>query len=239
MGKRITAQRRGKGTSVYRAPSHRYRGEVRYRRISDKEREGVVKGVVLDVLHDPGRTAPLLKVRYEDGEVGYLLAQEGVKVGDEVSFGTGAVIAQGNVLPLANIPEGMPINNVELSPGDGGKLIRASGSYGLLITHDVGKTVVQLPSGELKSIDSRCRATIGVVSGGGRRDKPLLKAGKMFYKLKPKAKYWPIVRKVRMNPVAHPHGGGSGAPGKPTTISRSTPPGRKVGLIAARRTGKK
>jgi large subunit ribosomal protein L2 len=239
MGKRITAQRRGKGTSVYRAPSHRYRGEVKYRKVDDKEREGVVKGVVLDVLHDPARSAPLIKVRYEDGETGYLLAHEGVKVGDEVSFGSGAEISQGNVLPLGKIPEGTPINNVELSPGDGGKLIRSSGAYGLLITHDVDKTVVQLPSGELKSIDSRCRATIGVVAGGGRRDKPLLKAGKMYYKVKSRAKYWPIVRKVRMNPVAHPHGGGSGAPGKPTTVSRNAPPGKKVGLIAARRTGRK
>lgn len=237
MGKRITVQRRGKGTSVYRAPSHRYRGDVRYRRYS-KEGEAL-RGSVLDIVHDPGRSAPLFKIKYSDGKRGYLLAQEGVKVGDELAFWEGAEVVKGNILPLSKIPEGTPINNIELTPGDGGKIIRASGAYGLLITHDVGKSVVQLPSGVLKTIDSRCRATIGVVAGGGRRDKPLLKAGKMYYKLKPKAKYWPIVRKVRMNPVSHPHGGGSGHPGKPTTVSRGTPPGRKVGLIAARRTGRK
>ncbi len=239
MGKRITSQRRGKGTSVYRAPSHRYRGDIRYRQITPQEMEGAIKGVVQDVVHDPGRSAPLLKVRYEDGGSGYLLACEGVRVGDEIYIGAEAGIAQGNVLPLSRIPEGTPVNNVELTPGDGGKLIRSSGTYGLLITHDVGRAVIQLPSGVLKTVDSRCRATIGVVAGGGRRDKPLLKAGKMYYKIKPKAKYWPIVRKVRMNPVAHPYGGGSGAPGKPTTVSRNAPPGRKVGLIAAKRTGKK
>ncbi len=239
MGKRITSQRRGKGTSVYRAPSHRYRGDICYRKITPKEIEGVIKGVVMDVIHDPGRSAPLVDVRYEDGERGYLLACEGVKVGDEVLIGSEAVIAQGNVLPLSKIPEGTPVNNVELTPGDGGKLIRSSGTYGLLITHDVDRAVIQLPSGALKTVDSRCRATVGVVAGGGRRDKPLLKAGKMYYKVGSKAKYWPIVRKVRMNPVAHPFGGGSGAPGKPTTVSRNAPPGKKVGLIAAKRTGKK
>lgn len=239
MGKRITSQRRGRGTSVYKAPSHRYRGEIRYRQITPEEREGAIKGIVQDVIHDPGRSAPLLKVRYEDGGKGYLLACEGVKVGDEIAIGAEAGIAQGNVLPLSSIPEGTPVNNVEITPGDGGKLIRSSGTYGLLITHDVGRAVIQLPSGVLKTVDSRCRATIGVVAGGGRRDKPLLKAGKMYHKVKPKAKYWPIVRKVRMNPVAHPYGGGSGAPGKPTTVSRNAPPGRKVGLVAAKRTGKK
>jgi large subunit ribosomal protein L2 len=238
MGKRITVQRRGRGSSTYRAPSHRYLSDAKYRRYP-KEEEGTVEGVVTDVVHDPGRSAPLFKIKYWDGKAGYLLAQEGVRVGEELAFGDGAEVSQGNVLPLSRIPEGAPINNIELLPGDGGKIIRSSGSYGLLITHDVGKSVVQLPSGELKTIDSRCRATIGVVAGGGRRDKPLLKAGKMYYKLKPKAKYWPIVRKVRMNPVSHPHGGASGHPGKPTTVSRNAPPGRKVGLIAARRTGKR
>ncbi|MDP6612951.1 MAG: 50S ribosomal protein L2 [Candidatus Hydrothermarchaeota archaeon] len=238
MGKPITVQRRGKGSSTYRAPSHRYLSQAKYRRCP-KEEDGTVKGVVIDIVHNPGGSAPLLKIKYEDGKTGYLLAQEGVMVGDELAFGDGAGVSQGNVLSISRIPEGTPINNIELLPGDGGKIIRSSGSYGLLITHDVGKSMVQMPSGELKTIDSRCRATIGVVAGGGRRDKPLLKAGKMYHKLKPKAKYWPIVRKVRMNPVSHPHGGASGHPGKPTTVSRNTPPGRKVGLIAARRTGKR
>ncbi|MFH1774976.1 MAG: 50S ribosomal protein L2 [Methanobacteriota archaeon] len=239
MGKRITVQRRGKGTSVYKAPSHRYIGEAKYRVYDSREKEGVVKGRVLDIIPNPAASAPVVEVQFEDGEKKLLLASEGISVGNEIFCGSAAQVAQGNILPLSKIPEGTPIHNIENKPGDGGRFVRSSGAYGLLIAHEADKSVVQLPSGELKSIDSRCRATIGIVAGGGRRDKPILKAGKMWHMLKPKAKYWPIVRKVKMNPVAHPHGGGSGHPGKPTCVSRSTPPGRKVGLIAARRTGRK
>lgn len=239
MGKRITVQRRGKGTSVYKAPSHRYLAEVKHRRYDAAEKDGVVKGKILDLVHAPGRSTPLMKVTFEDGKTMYILASEGVMVGGEIACGVAAEIIPGNTLPLGKIPEGTPVHNVENGPGDGGKFIRSSGTYGLLITHDVDRSVVQLPSGALKTLDSRCRATIGIVAAGGRRDKPIMKAGKMWHMLKPKAKYWPIVRKVVMNAVAHPHGGGSGHPGKPTCVSRDTPPGRKVGLIAARRTGRR
>jgi large subunit ribosomal protein L2 len=239
MGKRIIVQRRGKGTSVYKAPSHRYKGEVTHRRYDEKEKKGVVKGRITDILHDPGRSTPLVQVEFEDGEKGLMPALEGMKVGDEVACGVEAEITRGNTLPLANIPEGTPISNVENLPGDGGKFIRASGSYGLVIAHDVDKAVIQLPSGELKTLDPRCRATIGIIAGGGRVDKPILKAGKMWHVLKPTARYWPKVRKVAMNPVDHPHGGGSRRPGKPASVSRNAPPGQKVGLIAPRRTGRK
>jgi large subunit ribosomal protein L2 len=239
MGKRIILQRRGKGTSTFRAPSHRYLVDLRYRRIDEVEKNGVIRGKVVDILHDPARSAPLLDIEFEDGERRYALAMEGVKVGDTISYGTNAPVVQGNTLPLASIPEGTPIHNIEHRVGDGGKFIRSSGDYGLLISHDGKRTIVQLPSGELKTFDSQCRATIGIVAGGGRRDKPLLKAGKKYHALKHKAKYWPVVGKVNMNPVDHPHGGGSGKPGKPTTMKRGTPPGRNVGLIAPRRTGKR
>ncbi|RLG59228.1 MAG: 50S ribosomal protein L2 [Candidatus Hydrothermarchaeota archaeon] len=239
MGKRIISQRRGKGSSTYRAPSHRYKAEIKYRKYDEIEREGVIKGEIIDFIKDPGRSAPLAIVRFEDGAKIPMLACEGVKIGDEVMCGAKASISHGNVLPLKNIPEGTPIFNIERNPGDGGKLVRASGTYALLITHDVDRTVVQLPSGELKTLDSRCRATIGIVGGGGRKDKPIMKAGKKYHMLKSKAKYWPIVRKVVMNPVDHPYGGKSHRPGKATTISRNAPPGRKVGHIAARRTGRR
>jgi len=239
MGKRITVQKRGRGTSVYKAPSHRYRGEVKYRNIDEKERTGVVRGRAIDIIPDPGRSAPVVKVEFEDGEKRLVLGIEGMLVGDEVSCGVNAEIKRGNTLPLSRIPEGTPVSNVEKLPGDGGKFIRASGSYGLVVSHEGDKTVLQMPSGELKTVHSTCRATVGIVAGGGRKDKPILKAGKMWHMLRPRAKYWPIVRKVAMNAVAHPHGGGSGAPGKPTSVSRNTPPGRKVGLIAPRRTGRR
>ncbi len=239
MGKRIIVQRRGRGTSVYKAPSHRYRGEVKYRNIDEKESTGVVRGNIIDIIQDPGRSAPVVKAEFEDGEKRLVLGIEGMQVGGEVSHGIDAEIKKGNTLPLFRIPEGTPVSNVEKLPGDGGKFIRASGSYGLVVSHEGDKAVLQMPSGELKTMHSMCRATVGIVAGGGRKDKPILKAGKMWHMQRPKAKYWPIVRKVAMNPVAHPHGGASGSPGKPTSVSRNTPPGRKVGLIAPRRTGKR
>ncbi len=239
MGKRITSQRRGKGTSVYKAPSHRYKGEVAHRRYVAGEVAGAVKGKIMEMFRDPARSAPAMNVLYEDGEKDLLLAVEGVRVGDFVFHGAASEVIQGNTLPLSAIPEGTAVHNIERSPGDGGKFIRSAGGYGLLIAHEGKRTVVQLPSGELKSFDSRCRATVGIVAGGGHRDKPILKAGKNWHMLRRQAKYWPIVRKVRMNPVAHPHGGGSGHPGKPTSMRRGTPPGRNVGLIAPRRTGRR
>lgn len=240
MGKRIIVQRRGRGTSVFKAPSHRSRGEVKYRNVDEKERTGVVKGKVVDIIPDPGRSAPVARARFEDGEKRLVLGVEGMQVGDEISYGVDAEIKRGNTLPLSRIPEGTPVSNIEKLPGDGGKFVRASGAYGQVISHDEGnKVVLQMPSGQLKTVHSECRATIGIVAGGGRKDKPILKAGKMWHMLRPTAKYWPIVRKVAMNVVAHPHGGGSGSPGAPTSVSRNTPPGRKVGLIAPRRTGRR
>ncbi len=237
MSKRITCQRRGKGTSTYRAPSHRYHGSIKYPEYLDRDETMTISGTVTDISRDPSRSAPVLDVRFDDGKKARILGTEGVKVGDVLSHGASAPVARGNTLPLSRIMEGTPINNIENHPGDGGKLIRSSGTYGLVISHDGRKTVIQLPSGTLKTLDSRCRATIGVVAGGGRRDKPIMRAGKMYRMLGSKAKYWPIVRKVKMNAISHPHGGGSGHPGKPTCVSRNTPPGRKIGLIAARRTG--
>jgi large subunit ribosomal protein L2 len=239
MGKRITVQKRGRGTSVYKAPSHKSRGEIKHRNIDEQERTGKVSGKVIDIMTDPGRSAPVVKAEFEDGKKRLLLATEGVHLGEEVSFGVAAKIKRGNTLPLSSIPEGTPISNIEKLPGDGGKFIRASGTYGLVVSHEGDKTVIQMPSGELKTMHSLCRATIGIVAGGGRREKPILKAGKAWHMQRPRARYWPIVRKVTMNAVAHPHGGGSGSPGKPTSVSRDTPPGRKVGLIAPRRTGKR
>lgn len=240
MGRRIIQQRRGKGTSTFRAPSHRYLIDLSHRRIDEAEKTGAVMGRVVDIVHDSARTAPVLDVEFEGLERKFVLAMEGVKVGDTVAYGVNAGIIQGNTLPLGSIPEGTPLHNIENRVGDGGKFVRSSGTYGLLISHEGDRTTVQLPSGKIRAFDSRCRATVGIVAGGGRRDKPILKGGKMHHMLKPKAKYWPIVRKVRMNPVDHPHGGGGGGgAGKPTSMRRGTPPGRNVGLISPRRTGKR
>lgn len=116
----------------------------------------------------------------------------------------------GNVLPLKEMPESTIICNVELKPGDRGSMARCSGNYATIIGHNVdeGKTKIRLPSGAKKTVSSDCRAMIGLVAGGGRIDKPVLKAGVSYHKYKAKKSVWPKVRGVAMNPVDHPHGGG-------------------------------
>ena len=240
MGKRLIHQRRGKGTPTHRVASHRFKDKIRYRSFDALEKEGSIKGKVIDIVHDPARTAPIAEVKFENGEKKFILAPESIQVDDEIECGISAPIKFGNTFPLAEIPEGTPIYDIENTPGDGGRFVRSSGTYASLITHDANQTVVELPSGELKYLNPNCRASIGVVAGGGRKDKPYLKAGKRWHALKAKGKKCMTVRGVAMNAVDHPHGGGNRQhPGRPTTISRHAPPGRKVGSIAARRTGLK
>ena len=237
MGKKLIQQRRGRFNSIrFQSPSHRFRGDIKY-----AHNTGKTQGVVQDIIHDPGRTAPLANVRLTNNTDILTLAPEGIKVGDTIKFDDEtAKIEIGNVLPLNKIPEGTPVYNIELSQGDGGRLVRAAGSNAIVVSHDKTGTVIQLPSGKFKTINSTCRATIGIPAGGGRNDKPFLKAGKKYFAFRARGKQYPTVRGVAMNPVDHPHGGGSHQHvGKPSTVSRGAPPGRKVGNIAAKRTGRR
>jgi len=235
MGKRLIQQRRGRTKSKFNSPSHRFKGEIKYQKDNKN-----IAGVVEDIIHDSGRTAPLAKIKTKDKSV-LIIAPEGIKIGDEIKFTDNKKeIVNGSISTIGKIPEGTPIYNIELSPGDGGKLVRAGGSNASIVTHNKQKTVIQLPSGSFKTLDSSCRATIGVVAGGGRKDKPFLKAGNKHYAFRSRGKQYPIVRGVAMNSVAHPHGGGGHQHvGKPSTVKRGASPGRKVGSIAAKRTGRK
>ena len=197
------------------------------------------EATVVDILNDPGRSAPVARVRYGDGQERLVLAPEGIKVGDRIVAGVSVPVKPGNTLSLAEIPEGTPIHNIESRPGDRGKFARSSGAYATLIAHDVGRATVQLPSGETRDLNPHCRATIGVVAGGGRTDKPFIKAGKRHHAMLAKGKPYPLVRGVAMNVVDHPFGGRGKHAGRPKTVSRDAPPGQKVGLIAARRTGER
>ena len=236
MGRRIQGQRRGRGTPTFRAPSHRYKSDLKHRNVEDGD---VVSGAVVNIEHDPARSAPVAAVEFEDGDQRLVLAPEGVGVGDQIQVGVSSAIEPGNTLPLAEIPEGVPVCNVEANPGDGGKFARASGVNANLMAHDRSVAVVQLPSDEVKRLDPQCRATIGVVAGGGRTEKPMVKAGNKYHKMKARGTKWPTVRGVAMNAVDHPFGGGGRQhPGKPKSISRNAPPGRKVGDISSRRTGR-
>jgi large subunit ribosomal protein L2 len=133
----------------------------------------------------------------------------------------------------------VPVCNVERQPGDGGKFARASGVSAQLLTHDRKVAVVKLPSGEVKRLSPSCRATVGVVAGGGRPEKPFVKAGNKHHKMRARGTKWPRVRGVAMNAVDHPFGGGGRQhPGQPKSVSKNAPPGRKVGDIASKRTGR-
>jgi len=236
MGKRLIQQRRGRTNTKFNSPSHRFKGEIKY-----DHKNGLTEGTVIDIIHDPGRTAPLAVVRLIDNNTTMIIAPEGIQVGDDIKFtDDNKEIGVGNVLPVGRIPEGAPVYNVELKPGDGGKLVRAGGSYAQVVSHEQEKTVIQLPSGAFKTLQSDCKATIGVVAGGGRNDKPFLKAGKKHYAFRTRGKQYPVVRGVAMCAVSHPHGGGGHQHvGKPSTVKKGASPGRKVGSIAAKRTGRK
>ncbi|KAJ2161915.1 60S ribosomal protein L2 [Coemansia sp. RSA 552] len=244
MGRVIRSQRKGAG-SIFTARTHRRKGAAKMRSIDYSEREGYVRGLVKEIIHDPGRGAPLAKVQFRDPyrykmRMELFIATEGMYTGQFVYCGKNAKLAIGNTLPLGEMPEGTVVSNIEGKPGDRGTLARTSGNYATVIGQnlDEGITRVRLPSGSKKTLKATCRATIGIVAGGGRIEKPLLKAGRAFYKQRAKRNSWPRTRGVAMNPVDHPHGGGNHQHiGKASTVARSSVPGQKVGLIAARRTG--
>jgi len=246
MGRIIRAQRKGRKGGVFKAHTLHRVGAARLRVLDFGERNGYLKGVIKDIVHDPGRGAPIAKVVFRHPyryklETFNFIAAEGLYTGQFVYCGRKAQIKIGNVLPLAQMPEGTIVCNVEERVGDRGKLARSSGDYATIISHnvDTNQTRLRLPSGAKKIVPSNARAMIGVVGGGGRVDKPILKAGRAFHKWRAKKNRWPIVRGVAMNPVEHPHGGGNHQHiGHPSTVARDSPPGKKVGLIAARRTGR-
>ena len=241
MGKRLIQQRRGRGTPTYRSASHRFLGEVKHPSLESQEG----KGVVVDLVHCAGHTAPLMEVAYQNripgmgATVQLAIAPQGIAVGQEVAFG-GEEVRDGSVLLLKDIPEGTFIYNIELAPGDGGKLVRSSGTFAKVLAKTETSVQVQLPSRKEKMFLPDCRAAIGIVAGSGRLEKPFLKAGRRYHKMRARNKLYPRVCGISMNAVDHPFGGKcSHIKGRPTQSPRSAPPGRKVGKIAPRRTGRR
>lgn len=234
MGKDLIAQRRGKGSPRYIAPSFKYAGEANHRKLDNE----VVAGVVQDLIHCPGHSAPLGVIKYNNGEETLMIAPEGMKVGDHVAAGNTAPIVVGNVVALKNIPEGTLVSNLENAPGDGGKFIRSSGTFGKVIAKTEKAVKILMPSRKEKEFNPDCRAQIGVVAGSGRTDKPFTKAGAKYFARRARNKMYPTVCGVSMNSVDHPFGGKSSHhKGRPTIAPKDAPAGRKVGKIRPRRTG--
>lgn len=226
MGKRIRKQRIGRRGTKYRVPSHRYLGEIKYHDYGS--------GRVVDIIHAPGKTTPVAVIDFT-GKRELFIPPQGVHIGQKIQYG--GMPETGNVLELGKIPEGTKIYNIESTPGDGGKICRASGSFAILLTRSEDRCVVLLPSKEKKTISAKCRATIGSAAGFGRLEKPFMKAGKKFHVMRSLGRLYPRVRGVAMNPRDHPFGG-SAKPGVHKTISRNVPPGRKVGSLSPVRVGK-
>jgi large subunit ribosomal protein L2 len=241
MGKRIRVQRRGRGAPTFRASTNKRVAPSRYPLSANTKEylEKAVNGVVEDFVHDPGRGAPLAFIKFENGKTCYTVVPEGISSGQQIQIGEKASVEIGNILPLGKIPEGTMVCNIELRPGDGGKIAKSSGTYATVVGHTPQGTIVKLPSKKKKYIADNCKATVGVISGAGRTDKPMLKAGSKFHLMKAKGHKYPRTRGRAMVAAVHPYGSSKRSARKVTTTSHGAPPGQKVGLIAARGTGRK
>jgi len=229
MGKNLIQQRRGKG-SIFKGLKHQQKGDAKLPR--GDAGSGIVKDIITNKLH----SAPLLVVDYS-GEKQLIIAPEGITVGDELKQG---VVGNGNTVSLKDLPEGTLIHNIEAVFGDGGKFVRGSGASARIGQRTSKGVQVIMPSKKTKIFKENCRAAIGVVAGGGRPEKPFVKAGNKYKHMKAKHKQYPKVCGISMNAVAHPFGSKSShIKGRPTQTSRHAPPGRKVGKIAPKRTGYK
>ena len=184
---------------------HRGGGNKRKYRIIDFKRLRADDATVVGIEYDPNRTAYIALLEYADGKRSYILAPEGLKTGTVIKSGGNADIKPGNTLPLANIPLGTFINNVELYPGKGGQLVRSAGTSAQLMAKEGTKAQIRLPSGEVRVVSMECKATIGQVGNIEHENIKVGKAGKTRHK-----GFRPTVRGSVMNPVDHPHGGGEG-----------------------------
>ncbi len=236
MAKRLITQARGKGGPRYRAPSWRYFGEIKFANFGEE----TVRGEVVDIVNSIGHDAPLMIIKYGAGEIALLPAALGLRKGDAVFSGNDAPKMPGNITKIDNIPSGYPIFALEKNPSNGPKFIRTSGGAARVVGKEGGKVIIKMPSGQLISLNPNCRAVVGIVAGGGRTEKPWVKGGKHNTARAARNKLHPITSGVAKNAVDHPFGGTHRRSlGIPTSTRRGTPPGRKVGLLWPKRTGKR
>jgi large subunit ribosomal protein L2 len=233
MGKNLIQQARGKGGPTYRAPSFRYKAKVSYPKKAQT-------GKITDFIKCQGHSSPLAKIEYDSGEVTYVIAAQGIKVGDIVEIGDVAKPSKGNTLKLKDIPVGAALFNIEAKPNEGGKFVRSGGCFARVVNKKENEVVIVLPSKKQKVFHPECRATIGTIAGSGRKEKPFLKAGTKYHYMKARNKLYPKTSGIAMNAVDHPHGTSrSSKKGHPTIARKNAPPGAKVGKIRPRRTGYK
>ena len=239
--------RRGSGRNNQGRITVRHRGgghRRRYRIIDFKRDKVGIPGRVASIEYDPNRSARIALINYFDGEKRYIIAPLGLQVGDEIMSGPDAEIRNGNALPLANIPIGTVIHNIELHPGRGGQMARSAGTSAQLLAKEGNLATLRLPSGEMRYVRQECMATIGQVGNTDHGNIKLGKAGR---------KRWlgwrPSVRGSAMDPAAHPHGGGEGrspigmpspkSPWGKKTLGKKTRANRRTDKYIVRRRGKR
>ena len=236
MGKRTLVRRRGRGGKQFRAITVGKIAPAKYPNFKLDEHHS---GTVVDIVHERGRDAPLAKVRFDNDIFCYFPAPEGTSVGSNIEVGVRATATRRNILLLESIPDGTLICNIEKNPGDGGKLIKSAGSSAQVFAHGTQGVTIKFPSGKFLIVNPRCRAMIGVIAGAGRKDKPFLKAGNRAKYMQAHGRLYPTVRGIAQAAVYHPHGGGRHQHiGRQSSVGRTTPPGRKVGNISPRKTGR-
>ena len=204
----LAKKKKNAGRNSYGRITVRHHGggnRQKYRIIDFKRLKDYMEATVVGIEYDPNSTANIALIKYEDGTLSYIIAPQGLTDGDKVVSGEKVDIKPGNCLPISNIPVGTLIHNIELNPGQGGKLVRVAGQSAQLMAKEGKYAHVRLPSGEMRLILARCRATIGVVGNADHENVKLGKAGKTRH-----LGIRPTVRGSVMNPVDHPHGGGEG-----------------------------
>ena len=230
MGKRIIQQARGKGSHTYRVRKKAFAVKPKY----PTKIEGNM--TILKLISSAGHTAPIVKMQMESGEIFFNIAANGLYVGQELKVGGHN---PGDVVKIGDLKNGTTVFNLENNINDGGKFVRSGGNSALIVGKKGHDVIVGMPSKQQKVLNANCRATVGVSAGQGRKDKPILKAGKQFYIKKAKSKLWPRTSAVKMNAIDHPFGSGRGKRPKSKIIPRMASPGQKVGLLRPRRTGRK
>ncbi len=229
MGKPIIKQRRGKGSSVYRVRDKASLVRPGYPSNLSGEFE------VINLVPSLGHTTPIAKLMNKEGLVFYNFASHLMFVGQKVTLGGSS---SGDINTLKNLKNGTEVFNIENSPRDGGKLVRAGGNTAVITGRSENKIKIMMPSKHESEFDYDCRATVGRAAGDGRLEKPILKAGKQFFIKKGRSKLWPRTSAVKMNAVDHPFGSGRGKRIKSKIAKRNSPPGSNVGTISPRRTGR-
>ncbi len=204
----LTKKKKNAGRNSYGRITVRHQGggnRQKYRIIDFKRKKDNMVATVIGIEYDPNRTSNIALIQYEDGEKAYIIAPVGLKDGDKVVSGENVDIKPGNCLPIENIPVGTLIHNIELNPGQGGKLVKAAGGEAQLMAKEGDYAHVRLPSGEMRLVRAKCRATIGTIGNTDHSNVKLGKAGRTRH-----MGVRPTVRGSVMNPVDHPHGGGEG-----------------------------